>query len=201
MKYKRGQSANLHKDIKFKPERHELQQKEKHIKFSTKLAARTELLLPEESGFLEPGEDQESSEIRQVELKNSVDITSATKQFDLSLKFGPYAINYLRNGRKMLIGGRMGHVAAFDWITKELTCEMNVMESVYDVAWLHNETMFAVAQKDHTFIYDNQGIEIHCLKKLNSVIKMEFLPYHFILATAVSITQATRSFFILLWIL
>ena len=185
-KYDKGEAEGLKKDVRGAVNRARSRQQEALVKYSTELSARSELLLPEESGFLEADKDEFTSQFRQSEIKSAVDITSATKQFDLALQFGPYKMKYSRNGRKLLIGGYRGHVAAFDWVTKNLTCEMNVMESVHDVAWLHNETMYAVAQKQWTYIYDNQGIELHCIKKLDHVLKMEFLPYHFLLATAVS---------------
>lgn len=37
-------------------------------------------------------------------------------------------------------------------------------ETVRDVTFLHNELFFAAAQKKYVYIYDQRGVEIHCLK-------------------------------------
>jgi U3 small nucleolar RNA-associated protein 7 len=83
------------------------------------------------------------------------------------------------------MGGRLGHIAAMDWREGRLYSEIQVKETVRAVRWLHDESLFAVAQKKYVYIYDKAGLEIHCLKKHIEVTNMEFLPYHFLLTTVV----------------
>lgn len=148
-------------------------------------AARAELLLAEEPGFLVGEDGEDTAKVLQTDIVEAVDISSAAKHFDLNLRqFGPYRLNYSRTGRHLALGGRRGHVAALDWVTKKLMCEINVMEAVRDIHFLHSETLLAVAQNRWLYIYDNQGIELHCIRRCDRVTRLEFLPFHFLLATA-----------------
>jgi len=181
----RGQQVDI-KKIKSRFKQKEQRKREKRLEFAAEQTVRAEVLLAEEAGFLEGDDDHEfTGQIQQQEIKRAVDDESAAKSFDLNLQeFGPYKVSYTRNGRYLLLGGRKGHVAAFDWTSKSLMCEVNAMESVHSVTWLHTENLFAVAQKKWTYVYDNQGIEIHCIKKMNNITNLEYLPYHFLLTGA-----------------
>ena len=43
--------------------------------------------------------------------------------------------------------------------------------------------MFAVAQNKYLHIYDNQGLELHCMRDHLEPALLDFLPYHFLLVT------------------
>ncbi|XP_064262437.1 WD repeat-containing protein 46, partial [Passer domesticus] len=146
-------------------------------------AARWEPLLPEEPGFLEAEAGEDTARISQRQIADAADIGSAAKHFELRLEqFGPYRLDYTRNGRHLVLGGQRGHVAALDWAQRRLLSEFNVLEPVRDLRWLHSESLLAVAQRRWLHVYDSQGLEIHVLRAFQGVLRLEFLPYHFLLA-------------------
>lgn len=110
-----------------------IKRREKTYKEAAYKAASSEILLTEEAGFLEPEGIEKTYQLSQRSLAKEVDISTTHKMFNLDLKFGPYALDYTRNGRHLLIGGRKGHVAAFDWQAGRLGCEMQLRETVRDV--------------------------------------------------------------------
>ncbi|XP_064556086.1 WD repeat-containing protein 46 [Drosophila montana] len=189
-KYSRGDAVDS-RGVKTRHFKEKQQRKEIYLEYATEQAARTELLLQETAGQLEADEEETTASYRQEEIAANVDLQSAAKHFTLKLDFGPYTMRYTKNGRHLLLGGRRGHVAAFDWVTKKLHCEFNVMESVSDVQWLHVPTMYAVAQKEWVYFYDKKGTELHCVKRLSRVNRLDFLPYHFLLAAGNSAGYAS----------
>ena len=183
LKYTRGKKVKS-KHVKDRHLRSKLKGHEIKYDQSVKQAARSELLLTEETGRLEAEGIEKTYQFKQVDIAASLNLTSALKLFDLKLEeFGPYKISYTRNGKSLLIGGAKGHLAGIDWPTKTLGCEIHAQEAVRDVVWLHQETLFAAAQKKYVHIYDNQGTEIHCLKDHREVNRLEYLPYHFLLSS------------------
>jgi U3 small nucleolar RNA-associated protein 7 len=185
--YGRGKGVNA-KSARDKKLRANLRNQEYKHKQAVLQAKDAEILLEHTEGFLEPEHELEKTyKVRQDEIRESVGIETAKKGFELKLPdMGPYRMDYSRNGRDLLLAGRKGHVATMDWREGKLGCELQLNETVRDARWLHNNQFFAVAQKKHTYIYDHQGVELHCLSKHLEPLFLEFLPYHFLLASAVS---------------
>lgn len=190
--YGRGKKINT-KSIKDKKLRRNLKALEAKYQNAATSAKDAEILLENTGGFLEPeGELERTLKVKQKDIVENVAVETAQKRFDLKLDvLGPYQFDYTRNGRQLLLGGRKGHVATMDWREGKLGCELQLGETVRDVKWLQNNQYFAVAQKKYVYIYDHNGVELHCLRKHLEVSHMEFLPYHYLLATLVSRSVCT----------
>ncbi|KAL3962297.1 hypothetical protein ACCO45_003820 [Purpureocillium lilacinum] len=166
--YGRGKKIDT-KHIKDKKLRRNLKHLENKYQHATIKAKDAEILLENTSGFLEPEAELERTyKVRQDDITSGVAVETAQKRFDLKLdQLGPYTCEYSRNGRELLLAGRRGHVATMDWREGKLGCELQLGETI----------------RDYVYIYDRDGVELHCLRKHTEVTHMEFLPYHFLLAT------------------
>lgn len=99
------------------------------------------------------------------------------------MDFGRYSVDFSRNGQELVIGSSKGHIAQLEWKTKKLKSEFHVRERVSDVKFLQNTKFVAVAQQRCVFIYDDQGIELHRLGGMHDPLHLEYLPYHYLLAS------------------
>lgn len=183
-KYRRGEKADM-RDVHDRKLHRETKQREKKFKEATESAAAAELLLTEEAGYLEAdGPLERTYKFTQSQISKAVDIAVAKKSVELTLdEYGPYKLNYSRNGRHMLIGGEKGHISVVDWNNFSVTAEFHVKETVRDVTFLHNHMLFATAQKKYAYIYDHTGAEVHVLRHHVEPTALDFLPYHFLLAS------------------
>ncbi|RMJ23569.1 hypothetical protein PHISP_05552 [Aspergillus sp. HF37] len=183
--YGRGKAIQT-KSVKDKKLRSNLKAVESKNKDAYLKAKDSEILLEHDAGFLEPeGELERTYKVAQDEIQENVGVETAKKGFELRLDdMGPYRADYTRNGRDLLLAGRKGHVATMDWRAGKLGCELQLGETVRDARWLHNNQFFAVAQKKYVYIYDHTGAELHCLSRHVEPLFLEFLPYHFLLASA-----------------
>lgn len=185
--YGRGDKIR-HKSVKDKKLRSNLRLLENKNKQAAIEAKNVEILLENNEGLLEAEHELERTyKVRQDEIKAAVATETAKKGFELRLDgLGPYDVcEYSRNGRDLLIAGRKGHVATFDWRDGKLGCELQLNETVRDARWLHvsNQKNFAVAQKKCVYIYGGDGVELHQLKNHSEATHLEYLPYHFLLSS------------------
>ncbi|KAL8518129.1 hypothetical protein ACS0TY_009475 [Phlomoides rotata] len=183
-KYLRGEAADLGtlQDKKLKGQlavREDLYGKSAHA------AAKAEKwLMPSEAGYLEVEGIEKTWNISQDKIAAEVDILSLRKQFDIVLPdFGPYTLDFSLSGRYMVAGGRKGHMVLLDMKNMDLIKEFQVRETVRDVAFLHNQKLFAAAQKKYVYMYSDNGTELHCLKEHGAATKLQFLNKHFLLTS------------------
>ncbi|CAM9290644.1 unnamed protein product [Phaeothamnion confervicola] len=183
-KYSRG-PANSMKKVVDRKLRSGLRLAEIKARDAVLRAAEAEVLLPAAAGGIEAeGPLERTYRLPQRELKTYLDLNAARNAFDLSLpKLGPYRIAFSRNGRHLLLGGTLGHLAVLDALRMSVHVEVQLKEPINDVCALHNDTLFAAAQRKYVYIYDQDGAEVHCLRQHIEPRRLQFLPYHFLLAS------------------
>lgn len=99
--------------------RRDIKRQERDVNKASEAAARAEILLPSEAGYLEAEGMERTWRFTQDQLKDHLDERSAKKVFNMELdKFGPYNMDYTKNGRHLVLAGRKGHVALMDWCVR-----------------------------------------------------------------------------------
>lgn len=146
--------------------------------------SKAELLHTAESGFLEAEGREKTYKFKQDDILEGATVGVKRKAFSFDLPYGQYHLAFTRNGQHLMAAGRKGHICMLHCETMQLACEVQAKETVRAIAALHNDTMFAAAQKKYVHVYDKQGTELHCLKNMTYQTHLDFLPYHYLLVCA-----------------
>jgi U3 small nucleolar RNA-associated protein 7 len=128
---------------------------------------------------------EKTAQVTQLQLKRTLDPIVARQIYDLTLPDAAYVLRYDRSGLfSLLAGRRRGHVAILNNQEQSALAEFHVGTAIRDALFLHNSSLCAVAQRDTVYIYDTQsGAEVHRLEHHTEPHRLEFLPYHFLLAS------------------
>jgi len=149
------------------------------------LAKSTILQTTEEGGVEGTVEDDwRTRKLNQEAIEASAGVAVARKRFAFDVPYGPYVCSYSQNGAHMLVGGRKGHVALMHCESMKILTELHLHETIRAVKVLHSFQMFAVAQAKNLYVYDHQGVELHCLKMHRFTTHLDFLPYHYLMVVA-----------------
>ncbi|KAF8607550.1 WD40 repeat-like protein [Ceratobasidium sp. AG-I] len=144
----------------------------------------TTYLAAEQGGKMEVETELERTwKTTQSEIVEAVGSGSVVGRKEWRWDVGPYRVRYSRNGRHMAVAGRGGHVITSEWQEDKIHSEIQLRETARDITFLQDHTMYAVAQKKYAFIYDQNGVELHRLKSIVEPTRLEFLPYHWLLAS------------------
>lgn len=185
LRYSRGE-GNKSKGVTKHRLKLKLKRGEKKISMASKRAAQAEILLPTQAGGLEAESEMEkTARVSQRQIAEEVDLQTQRKAYNMTLdRLGPYRVSYTADGKHVLLGGRKGHVAIVKPNNAYVKYQLQLRETVRDLTFLRDHTMFAVAQHKHLFIYDETGTELHCLRTHKpDVARLGFLRYHWMLAT------------------
>lgn len=145
---------------------------------------KAEVLQTADAGYIEAEGREKTFKYSQAAIAKEVTVGAAQKKFSFDLPYGPYSCDYTNNGQHMLAAGKKGQVAMIHCDTMQILAELQLKETIRAVKALHNHTMFAVAQKKYCYIYDQAGVELHCIKDQTYQTHLEFLPYHYLLVSA-----------------
>ncbi|KAH8046922.1 hypothetical protein JL722_13418 [Aureococcus anophagefferens] len=137
-----------------------------------------------ESGLLEAeSKTERTHKVKQEEIAGAVSRNSAVNAWKHPLTLGPYGVSFSRTGRHALLAGHGGRAAVLDLHANAPKCEVVAGECVRAAVFLHDETMFACAQKKYVYVYDDSGAEVHRMKQHLEPEHLSFLPFHFLLAS------------------